>query len=105
MKVLLTVLFGVAFLGGCTLQNNDFTWYHPQGGEYLFAYDQKACASSVTGLGRPLGTDTTGPFFVCMRERGYSLLVSDRGVIPEERVVFEATGDAVRDSGPLANSD
>ena len=59
---------------GCVQQSPQFSWYHPQGGEYLFAYDEGECASHVQNQGLALGIDPQGPFFECMRGRGYTLL-------------------------------
>ena len=54
-----------------------FTWYHPLGGEYLFAYDHNQCTAEVEALGMSPGADQNGPFFTCMRDRGYSLIGTD----------------------------
>jgi hypothetical protein len=74
----------LALLAGCTQQSLEFTWYHPQGGEYLFAFDHDACVQRVRTQGHELGTDRRGPFFQCMRDRGYSLFQRYEGVIPGE---------------------
>ncbi len=105
MKILLVSMLGVVFLGGCTHQKAAFTWYHPHGGEYLFAYDRENCTEAVLAQNLSLGTDTDGPFFQCMRKRGYALFVADRGTVPGEDVVLETTSERVRDSGFLANGE
>jgi hypothetical protein len=78
-------------LGGCAAQSANFSWYHPQGGEYLFAYDREECANLVQSQGLSLGTDIKGPFFQCMHRRGY-YLVNDTGIVqaPGEIVAFES---------------
>lgn len=87
MKISLKALFSMgllALLMGCTQQSVEFTWYHPQGGEYLFAFDHDACVQHLRTQGHELGTDRRGPFFQCMQDRGYSLFQRDEGVIPGE---------------------
>lgn len=76
------LLILAVFATGCTLQPATFTWYHPMGGEYLFAYDQGECEAEATGQGTDLGTDIEGPFFQCMHQRGY-FLVGANGVVQE----------------------
>ncbi len=71
-----------AWLGGCvTLQGTSasdaYSWYHPQGGEYLFTYDARQCEAATTALGQALSHDTNGPFFSCMYRRGYWLVGTD----------------------------
>jgi len=77
-------------LGGCAGQNPTFSWYHPQGGEFLFAYDRDECTNVVQAQGLSLGTDMGGPFFQCMHQRGY-YLVDDAGIVqaPEEVLALE----------------
>ncbi len=77
MKRMFSLLIAIAWLGGCTSSPNgatDFTWYHPQGGEYLFAFDQGQCESEIAGVGQTMGANVQGPFFACMEQRGYSLV-------------------------------
>ena len=38
------------------------------GGEYLFAFDQRECSERLSSVEL---ADPSGPFFVCMRDRGY----------------------------------
>ncbi len=71
----LTVLS--AWLLGCSAAPLvDFTWYHPQGGEHLFAFDQEQCEAQVLAAGQVMGSNPEGLFFHCMGQRGY-LLISD----------------------------
>lgn len=88
-KALVTALFAL-ILGGCAAQNSSFSWYHPQGGEYLFAYDRDHCTNVVQNQGLHLGTDLQGPFFQCMHQRGY-YLVNSAGIVqsPEEALAME----------------
>ena len=81
----------LAVLGGCAAQNPSFSWYHPQGGEYLFAYDRDECTDTVQSQGLSLGTDLKGPFFQCMHRRGY-YLVNETGIVqvPEEVAAFDS---------------
>ncbi len=81
MKQLFSILLITAWLGGCTLNPApgasdpaEFTWYHPQGGEFLFAFDQRQCEDQLVAVGQRLGSDVGGPFFSCMRARGYALI-------------------------------
>lgn len=75
---------------GCSTSNPrstpasmEFSWFHPQGGEFLFAYDKSECESFVVDQNKSLGVDQNGPFFTCMRLRGYSLVdVSGTVLIP-----------------------
>ncbi len=73
MKRQLSYLVAAAWLGGCVSQPN-YSWYHPQGGEYLFAFDQRECENQVTSSGMRLGHNAEGPFFSCMYGRGYALV-------------------------------
>ncbi len=78
-KLRFIVAVGVlAFLGGCTAGAPEYSWFHPQGGEYLFAYDKDECEAEVISQGTRLGTDLAGPFFTCMHSRGYFLVNGDR---------------------------
>lgn len=77
MKRILSLGIAIAWLGGCTSSPNgaaNFTWYHPQGGEYLFAFDQKQCEIATAGANQRMSVNVQGPFFVCMEQRGYSLV-------------------------------
>ena len=67
-----------AMLGACSTAAPEFSWFHPQGGEYLFAFDSDECRTEVAAQGTTLGTDTSGPFFSCMHARGYFLVSGDR---------------------------
>ena len=78
-KILLFLTVGA--LGGCALKAPVFSWYHPQGGEYLFAFDSDECKAVVAEQGLQLGTDLDAPYFQCMQQRGY-YLVGENGVIP-----------------------
>jgi len=82
MKVQLNMVLITLALAGCVGQSPSFSWYHPMGGEYLFAYDSGQCESRVADQGLTLGTDIRGPFFSCMFDRGY-YLVDSAGVIHE----------------------
>ena len=94
-KILLGSLLLVGGFG-CASAPAEFSWYHPQGGEYLFAYDKTECESSVLAQQQALGFDTNGPFFTCMRERGYAL-VDDNGVVQVPPIEILATGQAASD--------
>ncbi|MEE4280725.1 MAG: hypothetical protein V2I41_02200 [Pseudomonadales bacterium] len=87
-----TALITVALLAisGCASQTPTFSWYHPMGGEYLFAFDAGECTEIVAQQGQQLGVDTQGPFFQCMHSRGY-YLVDAQGIVqaPEEVVLAE----------------
>ena len=91
MKMKLFIALGVLALGGCAAQPASFSWYHPEGGEYLFAYDSNECTAAVASAGRQLGNDLNGPFFQCMHARGYYLVDGDRIVQapPAEVVALE----------------
>ena len=85
------IVLTTALLGACAAPGKDFSWYHPQGGEYLFAYDRNACETVVADRGLSLGTDISGPFFQCMHARGY-YLVDANGIIqapPAEATLAE----------------
>lgn len=69
---------GLILITGCAQNAPSFSWHHPEGGEYLFAYDQTQCSEQVTASGAALGTDVNGPFFQCMLDRGYYLINQDR---------------------------
>ena len=67
------------FLTGCAVSTpQSFSWYHPQGGEYLFAYDRGQCETHVAEKGLRLTADISGPFFSCMHDRGYYLVDGDQ---------------------------
>jgi hypothetical protein len=53
---------------GCAGQNRAYSWSHPAGGEYLFAFDSQKCGA---GAGEE--------FFTCMKSRGYFLVDPDTG--------------------------
>ena len=74
------LLLLVGMMGGCVQQAPVFSWYHPLGGEYLFAYDSNACETDLAEQGVAPGTDLEGPFFQCMHERGY-FLVDANGIV------------------------
>ncbi len=78
----------------CSHQAPTFSWYHPMGGEYLFAYDADECKTAVNEQGRSLGTDTQGPFFQCMHARGY-YLVDANGIVQEPTATSLAEGPQV----------
>ena len=85
------IVFFSSLLGACASHSTDFSWYHPQGGEYLFAYDRDECEMVVSDQGLSLGTDIKGPFFQCMHARGY-YLVDANGIIqapPAEAILAE----------------
>ncbi len=75
MKNALLLAFIVG-AGACTHQGPVYNWYHPLGGEFLFAFDANECRSAVAELGQQLGVDPSGPFFKCMENRGYSLVTA-----------------------------
>ena len=86
-----TIALFSTLLGACAAHSPDFSWYHPQGGEYLFAYDRDECETVVSEQGLNLGTDIAGPFFQCMHARGY-YLVDANGIIqapPAEAILDE----------------
>lgn len=89
--MLVAVLAGTGF--GCANAPAEFSWYHPQGGEYLFAYDKGECETEVLTHQLNLGVDTDGPFFTCMRQRGYAL-IDDNGVVQIPPIEILATGQA-----------
>lgn len=74
MKAFISIIVAVGVLAGCQQQAPSFSWYHPQGGEYLFAYDKDQCEAAVVAEGLQLGADLSGPFFACMLDRGYYLV-------------------------------
>lgn len=78
MKPKLFIVAAFLALGGCAAQPSTFSWYHPEGGEFLFAYDSNECAEAVTAAGKTLGADLDGPFFQCMHARGYYLVDGER---------------------------
>jgi hypothetical protein len=93
-KAVFPSLIAVAALAsGCAQHAPTFSWHHPMGGEYLFAYDKNECEGAVTAQGLALGSDTEGPFFQCMEERGY-FLVTANGVLraPTETVANAQAG-------------
>ncbi len=91
MKLKLVIALGVLALGGCAAQPATFSWYHPAGGEYLFAYDSNECTAAVTRQGGELGTDIDGAYFQCMHARGYYLVDGERIVQapPAEAIALE----------------
>ena len=91
MKMKLFIIGAFLALGGCAAQPASFSWYHPEGGEFLFAYDSNECATTVAAAGHRLGADIDGPFFQCMHARGYYLVDGERIVQapPAEVVALE----------------
>lgn len=87
MKNVLLVITACLLFSGCSAKPTVYSWYHPLGGEYLFAYDHDQCAGELAQAGLVAGLDADGPFFSCMKSRGYSLVDSERNV-PE----FEQAG-------------
>ena len=84
-SIVCSALLVVAALGGCATGGPTYSWYHPQGGEYLFAYDRDDCqahpqAASSQVSAPQFATDALdapeGPFFDCMHQRGYYLVDS-----------------------------
>ena len=72
------VTLGLALgAGGCATPGPIFSWYHPQGGEYLFVYDKDECINVLDVGGLTPGTQVDGPFFQCMIDRGYYLVDGD----------------------------
>lgn len=71
----LLIVLATALTGCATAPLPEYSWYHPDGGEYLFAFDASECEAQVVARGLQLGTDTTGPFFSCMEDRGYLLVI------------------------------
>ena len=94
MKMKLLIVGAFLMLGGCAAQPASFSWYHPEGGEFLFAYDSNECATTVTAAGRELGSDIDGPFFQCMHARGY-YLVDANGIVQEPVVTTFSEGPQV----------
>jgi hypothetical protein len=74
MKKLVPPLFFFGLMSGCSTTGPTYSWYHPFGGEYLFAFDHNECVSELADMGMMPGTDIDGPFFKCMQNRGYSLV-------------------------------
>lgn len=87
MKNVIALLAICTLFTGCTAKSPVYSWYHPLGGEYLFAYDHDQCVGELSKSGLLPGADINGPFFSCMQSRGYSLIDTDRDV-PE----FEQAG-------------
>ena len=88
LKVIASIAIVLAaVLGGCAQQPPEFSWYHPQGGEYLFAYDRGECENAVLQNGSELGTNLDGPFFQCMHQRGYALVDGDRVISPPSTAI------------------
>ena len=77
MKKTFLLAVSLSFLSGCVAQQSSYSWYHPQGGEYLFAYDRDQCESASVEQGLALTSDIESPFFHCMHERGYYLVDGD----------------------------
>jgi hypothetical protein len=90
MRTITLITVAVLAISGCASQAPTFSWYHPQGGEYLFSFDAGECTEAVAQQGQQLGTDTQGPFFQCMHSRGY-YLVDAQGIVqaPEEVALAE----------------
>ena len=86
MKKLVLSALVIGLLGGCSTSGPVYSWYHPLGGEYLFAYDHIECVSELTDLGLTPGTNVDGPFFQCMQNRGYSLVEPAQQVPPYEHL-------------------
>ena len=86
MKGTLLTILAVLAVSGCTAQGPVYSWYHPLGGEYLFAYDHGECVSEMQEMGLSLGNNTDGPFFKCMENRGYSLIGDDVNVPDYEQL-------------------
>ena len=92
MGRLFGILFTFSLLVGCASHGPVFSWYHPEGGEYLFAYDNTACTEAVEQMGQALGSRIDGPYFTCMLERGYYLVDGDE--------IVQAPSGAPSDRGP-----
>lgn len=90
MKTFSLILVLLLAVAGCASTGPTFSWYHPQGGEFLFSFDANECTSAVSDQGLQLGSNTQGPFFQCMHSRGY-YLVDAQGIVqaPEEVVLAE----------------
>lgn len=90
MRTIALITVALLAISGCASQAPTFSWYHPQGGEYLFSFDAGECTETVAQQGQKLGTDTQGPFFQCMHSRGY-YLVDAQGIVqaPEEVALAE----------------
>jgi hypothetical protein len=87
-------MLGLCGLGGCAIQPAVFSWYHPQGGEYLFTYDSDECAERVSSAGMDLGTNLQGPFFQCMHQRGYYLVDAD-GIVQAPEQTLSVAGPSI----------
>ena len=94
MKTQFIFIALAAGLAACSHQTPSFSWYHPMGGEYLFAYDANECEASVAAQGKQLGVDTEGPFFQCMHSRGY-YLVDAEGIVQAPALQTVAEGPQV----------
>ena len=57
----------------CSQQPVAYGWSHPMSGEYLFAYDKRECNAQTPETAN-VQSATQGPFFACMRARGYFLV-------------------------------
>lgn len=88
---LIIPLFTALLLGGCVTAPEPFNWYHPMGGEHLFAFDADECTAQSAALGQALTAKTDSPFFVCMRARGYAL-VDEQGNLLEPVAATVAAG-------------
>lgn len=91
------LLIVTATLGACAGQTStSYSWYHPQGGEFLFAYDKNTCEAQQLDTSRKLGVE--GPFFSCMLDLGY-YLVQDGQILraPDETTILPKTDTAGAD--------
>jgi hypothetical protein len=87
-----TIVISLALaLGGCSaVPVAQFSWYHPQGGEYLFDYDAGECQTLASDRGQAHSVDPTSPFFRCMYQRGY-VLVDEQGMPSGPAIASSAT--------------
>ncbi|MEM7001966.1 MAG: hypothetical protein AAF529_14350 [Pseudomonadota bacterium] len=91
------LLTATAGLGACAGQSpTSYSWYHPQGGEYLFDYDKNTCEAQHLEPSRKPGVE--GPFFSCMLDLGY-YLVQDGQILraPDETTILPKTDTAGAD--------
>lgn len=80
MRISALVVIFTACLSGCAASSPSYLWHHPQGGEYLFAFDEKVCSDEARNVPVVRQHDVDGPFFACMYEKGY-YLVNEDGIV------------------------
>ncbi|MDA1075735.1 MAG: hypothetical protein O3A63_13380 [Proteobacteria bacterium] len=61
-------------LPGCSTTPQEYSWTHPDGGEYLFAFDARQCDAFAVQATSLTDASEAEPFFSCMQDRGYFLI-------------------------------